>query len=169
MNSSFLLHDQLFENACRLVDEQIRLVNQELLLERMHQTEECDSLLLEHDSFLKGSAGPIGASGAAIGVGATAAAMHALDSLQGSVATRSAQNVPGEALSRRHTTAGMKFGHQANRPNSLLLDMMPTTATTIANNMPAIHSVHASAIAAAAAVHARNNSLACEFGNFQHK
>jgi hypothetical protein len=44
-----MVHDQLFSNACKLVDEQIKAVNQELLLEKMHQTEECDQLLVDDD------------------------------------------------------------------------------------------------------------------------
>ena len=134
------MHDQLFESACRLVDEQIRLVNQELLLERMHQTEECDPLLLDHDIFLKGHH----QQQQGVGIG--------LDSVpQGSAATRSVQNVPGEA---RHAS---KFAQ--NRPSSLLLEMEQSAKYARNGAIPNV-----SAIAAAA--HIRNNSLTCKFIDF---
>lgn len=118
------MHDQLFENACRIVDEQIRLVNQELLLEKMHQTEECDQLLLDHDNRQIGGIG--------------------LDSVrQSNAATRSAQNVPGEALSRPSS----KFAE--NRPSSLLLEGEQPPEAVKFRQM-------------AAPNHARNNSLTCK-------
>lgn len=132
------MHEQLFEFACRLVDEQIRLVNQELLLERMHQTEESDPLLLDHDAFLKGNQ----QQQQCVGI--------ALDSVpQGSAATRSVQNVPDEA---RHAT---KFAQ--NRPSSLLLEMEQPSKYARNGVVPTT----VSAIAAAA--HVRNNSLACKY------
>jgi len=38
------------------VEEQIKLVNQELLLEKMHSTEECDQLLVDVDTHAEAGA-----------------------------------------------------------------------------------------------------------------
>uniref|UniRef100_A0A183C3E2 SH2 domain-containing protein n=1 Tax=Globodera pallida TaxID=36090 RepID=A0A183C3E2_GLOPA len=106
---AFLLHDQLFESACRLVEEQIRLVNQEVLLERMHQTEECDQLLVDHDFApqLKASYG--------------LRSMGSLDPAGVGAATRP---VPGEALTR---AVSAKLALQSS--SSLLMEGADRTAT----------------------------------------
>uniref|UniRef100_A0A914GZY5 Uncharacterized protein n=1 Tax=Globodera rostochiensis TaxID=31243 RepID=A0A914GZY5_GLORO len=106
---SFLLHDQLFESACRLVEEQIRLVNQEVLLERMHQTEECDQLLVDHDFApqLKSSYG--------------LRSMGSLDPAGIGTATRP---VPGEALTR---AVSARLALQSS--SSLLMEGGERTAT----------------------------------------
>uniref|UniRef100_A0A915AZD3 Protein SZT2 n=1 Tax=Parascaris univalens TaxID=6257 RepID=A0A915AZD3_PARUN len=44
------LHTSIFEKLCRAIETECRTVNQELLLEKMQRTGECDSLLIASDS-----------------------------------------------------------------------------------------------------------------------
>ncbi|KAH7723174.1 hypothetical protein AAVH_09190 [Aphelenchoides avenae] len=44
---SSLMHSALYDSAVKMVEQQIKRVNQELLLEKMQRTEECDQLLVD--------------------------------------------------------------------------------------------------------------------------